>query len=196
MIGEGRKLQWHKPIHSSHDSSNTGIGVKVTIQMSYSDNCDENLEPSLVWEILHEKRSTESKVRFQDIKSIRQRLSLFDISSVQKASDSMSLHSFPHAAPENSILLTLHDRSIYLFEAKNETEAKLVIHGLRWISARLVFNLLTGNRNVCSEMLVMPENNKINQVISPAVMDAITDHLVDKSIMRLSERRISSRKRN
>lgn len=156
------------------------------------------MEPNLVWEIDADKKKSETnttRLKFQDVKSIRQRISLFDIASVQKAADSMNLFPFPHANPENSILITLHDGNIYLFEAKDDVEAKLFIHGLRWISARLVFNLLTGNRTVCSEMLPMSMHNASScQVLSTEVMRSVTDHLVDKSLNRLSERSVKKPK--
>lgn len=179
---------WHKSNNSSNESSRSGIAIKLSIQISDSDNGGDSVEPNLVWEVLQKKKRSESKYRFQDVKSVRNRLSLFDISSVQKAADSMNLNSFPYAIPERSILITLHNGSIYLFQAVDEEEAKLVIHGLRWISARLVFNLLAGNRNVCSEMLPMSMDTESCQVLSSHVMQAVTDHLVDKSVHRLSQR--------
>ena len=186
----GRKLRWHKPIRSSAHGTKTGIAVNISIVISDSNNGSDSVEPNLAWEVILEKKKNESKVRFQDVKSIRQRLSLFDIASVQKAADSMNLHSFPYAIPEHSILITLHDGTVYFFEAEDEAEAKLVIHGLRWISARMVFNLLAGNRNVCSEMLPLSMNG---QILSSDVMQAVTNHLVDKSLKRLSERTLARR---
>ena len=188
-------------MRSSVRGVKNGIDVRVSIQISSdsSNNSeDDRVEPNLVWEVLFEKK-TEGRVRFQDVKSVRERLSLFDISSVQKAADSMNLHSFPHAIPEYSILITLHDGTIYFFEAEDEAEAKLVIHGCRWILARLIFNLLTGNRQVCSEMLPMSVSNSKtqlskSQIISTDVMRDVTDQLIDKSLKRLSERSLTRKK--
>ena len=165
------------------------MDVVVCIQINDSNDTEDSVEPNLVWEICSDSKSVTTKPRFQHVKTVRQRISLFDIASVQKAVDSMNLHSYPHAVPEHSILITLHDGNIFFFEAKDEAGAKLVIHGLRWISARLVFNLLAGNRNVCAEMLPMSMNNNAScQELSTEVMRSVTDHLVDKSLKRLSER--------
>ena len=105
----GRKLKWHKPIRSSVHGTKTGIAVNISIVISEPNSGAESVEPNLSWEVILEKKKNKSKVRFQDVKSVRQRLSLFNIASVQKAADSMNLHSFPYAIPEHSILITLHD---------------------------------------------------------------------------------------
>jgi hypothetical protein len=184
-----------------------GIDVNVSIQISNQKDNDNNIinkktnansgsnhnvEPNLYWEILGSKKKMEETAnittnRYQDaVKSVRHRLSLFDIVSVQKACLSMNLYSFPQAAMEKSILITSHDSSMYFFEAETAEKADLVVHGLRWISARLVFNLLAGNSNICSEILPMVPGG--DRVFSSDVMRDVTDHLVDKSMMRLSER--------
>lgn len=187
---EGIKVKWHKPIRTSNIRSSGGpINVVIYIQINDSNNQEDSVEPNLVWEVCSEKKKSEtSRVRFQDVKTVRQRISLFDIASIQKAADSMNLHSFPNAIPEHSILITLQNGNIFFFEAKDEVEGKLVIHGLRWICARLVFNLLSGNRKVCSEMLPMSMNSTSSHLLSKEVMTSVTDHFVDKSLKRLAER--------
>ncbi len=186
-------------------------GISSAANYSHNQNF---VEPNLVWEVVTDQNNTttnnnnnnnsKSRHRYQDIKTVRERLSLFDISSVQKAADSLNLHSFPHANGNNSILITLQSGQLYTFEAEDEAEAKLVVHGLRWISARLIFNLLTGNRNVCSEMLPMahsyPGSDSLRdsvscRVFSSSLMLDVTDRLVDKSLARLRERSKVERKK-
>mmetsp|Transcript_20459 Transcript_20459/g.23169 ORF Transcript_20459/g.23169 Transcript_20459/m.23169 type:complete len:671 (+) Transcript_20459:83-2095(+) len=191
IASEGILLKWHIPVptRSKENRKKSGAEVRVCIQISDSEEDmggNEAVQPHFVWEEVRE----EKKGRFQDMSSLRHRLSLFDISSVQKAADSMNLQCFPYAVPENSVLITLNDGHIHLFEAEDEAEAKQVVHGLRWIEARLTFNLLVGNRKVCAEMLPMPNNqgeNECSQILSSDIMLAVTDQLIDKSLKRLSK---------
>jgi len=133
------------------------------------------VEPNLVWEVIeHSPR----KRRYHSAQ--RECISLFDISSVQKAAESINLNAFRHAVPEKSILITLNDDSVCLFEANDVSEAKKIIHGLRWIEARLTFNIIVGNVHVCSEMLSMSDQRGISELTSELMME-VTDQLVEKS---------------
>ena len=62
--------------------------VVLYIQINDSNDTEDSVEPNLVWKICGDNKSATTKSRFQHVKTVRQRISLFDIASVQKASDS------------------------------------------------------------------------------------------------------------
>ena len=148
---------------------------------------DHSIEPHLEW-LLEERSppSLKSKSR-----STHRRVSLFDILSIQKATESIQLPSFPTLEnPEHSILINVKNGGV-LFEAETESDAKQVIHGIRWIVARLSFNLIMGNRNVVSEMLPMLIQEDLENVdefgngtLSNKFMGEVTNQLVEKSVSR------------
>lgn len=146
-------------------------------------------EPHLEWQL--PKRSPPSLKNKS--RSTRQRVSLFDIQSVQKATESIQLPSFPTLRnPEQSILINFKN-GVVLFEAETESDARQVIHGLRWIVARLSFNLIMGNRTVVAEMLPMliqDDSENVdefgNDTLPDRLMGDVTNQLVEKSLSRLS----------
>ncbi len=171
------------------------IQQDVCVNLQISDTEGGCIEPNFVWEVIeHRNRNSGSSSRrrkhrhkYEEKATARETISLFDVSSVQRATDSMSvnIHSYPHANPENSILLTLNNGNVQLFEANNEIEARRFIHGLRWIEARLTFNIIVGNISVCSEMLSVSKQQGICELTSEIMVD-VTNQLVEKSSEKLS----------
>lgn len=96
----------------------------------------------------------------------------------------MNLDSYPYAVPEKSIIITLNNGNVQLFEAPDEAEARRVVHGLRWIEARFTFNMIVGNISVCSEMLSVSEQQGISELTSEIMLD-VTNQLVEKSVEKL-----------
>eukprot|EP00555_Chaetoceros_dichaeta_P004784 CAMPEP_0198256516 /NCGR_PEP_ID=MMETSP1447-20131203/6431_1 /TAXON_ID=420782 /ORGANISM="Chaetoceros dichaeta, Strain CCMP1751" /LENGTH=176 /DNA_ID=CAMNT_0043943193 /DNA_START=92 /DNA_END=619 /DNA_ORIENTATION=+ len=130
--------------------------------------------------------------------SAKQRCSLFDIASIHKgtASSNRILQAYPTITnPENCVTITRNDKTMLLFEASNATEAKKVVHGMRWIVARLSFNLIIGNRDVCAELLPVPRRKNSSRTVThdeehsrtltSEIMNDVTSQLVEKSLERL-----------
>ena len=71
--------------------------------------------------------------KYEASATTRETISLFDVSSVRRAMDSVNIdiNAYPHAKPKNSILITLNNRNVQLFEARSEEEARRFVHGLR-----------------------------------------------------------------
>jgi hypothetical protein len=109
---------------------------------------------------------------------------LFDISSIQLASDSIDIDIFPDAEAEHSVLITMNNGTVHLFEAESQYEARNVVHGLRWVVARLTFNIIVGNVNVVAEMLSLGDGDGPNE-ISEEVLHDVSSQLVKKSISKL-----------
>jgi hypothetical protein len=86
-------------------------------------------------------------------------IDLFDIRSIEK-STALELDKYPNAMPGRCFFLRMNKGSEYVFEARSEDEALRFVHGMRWIIARLSFNLLIGNIGVSCELLDVdrPEN--------------------------------------
>ncbi len=142
----GIYLRWHngtKVIGVSIQVSGASIRDAETNSRRYNQKA---VEPSLEWEVLTDQNNTTTTTTTNnnnnktDIKPLRERLRLFDISSV---------HNETTINGNNNIIITLRYRQLFTFEAKDETEAKLVVNGLKWILARLNLNLLTTGKRKC-----------------------------------------------
>ena len=130
---------------------------------------DESSDPCLTWNIFDLGTQTISA---------RGSIGLFDIGSVEKA-DAVQLQAYPSAVPGNSFFVTLHNGGIILFEAKDESQQQSFIHGLRWVVARLAFNLIVGNSQICTELGLLGEEAHDEEV--DEVCDQITNRLLDVS---------------
>jgi len=163
-------------------------GVKITqqdvcVNLQISDAKGGCIEPNFVWKVI--QPSTRRR-RKPIVKSkVKETISFFDVSSVQRAVGSTTLESYPYAVPEKSIIITLNNGNVQLFEAPDESEARRVVHGLRWIEARFTFSMIVGNISVCSEMLSVSEQQGISELTSEIMLD-VTNQLVEKSVEKLA----------
>lgn len=113
----------------------------------------------------------------------RKGIDLFDIRSLDKAS-ALQLEQYPLAIPGRSLFLRMNEGSDYVFEMQDETSAIQFVHGMRWLIARLSFNLIIGNVNVSCEMLELDESKIRSRLVEShrnSAMNDLTNHLVDKS---------------
>lgn len=78
-------------------------------------------------------------------------IDLFTIKSLAKAS-ALDLRDFPLAMPGRSVIVRFH-QEVYAFEMRSEGDAFRFTHGMRWVVARLSFNLIIGNLGVSCELL-------------------------------------------
>jgi hypothetical protein len=177
ITSEGIHLTWHQP-RSSSLSKESASEVIVHMQISDGEGDGRLSEPNIVWEIVTEGRNPRKS---KHCEARRESISLFDISTIQKAADSIKLSAFPFANPFNSIMLSLHDGSVFLFEAESASEAKQIMHGLRWIEARFTFNIIVGNAHVCSEMMSTSGETGVTELTSDIFLD-VTDQLIEKSL--------------
>ena len=88
-------------------------------------------------------------------------IDLFVIRSLEKAT-ALELENYPYAMPGRSLFLRLNKGVDYVFEAKDETEALRFVHGMRWLIARLAFNLIIGNVSVSCELLDVGEKMNVD----------------------------------
>ena len=63
---------------------------------------------------------------------------------------------------------------------------KKVVHG-----ARISFNLIIGNNEICAELLPLPRSKKvtlthINNMLTSEIMSDVTNQLVEKSLKRFT----------
>lgn len=107
---------------------------------------------------------------------------LFDVRSLEKAT-ALQLQAYPLAVPGNSLLIRTNPGD-FVFEAKNEEDAVRIVHGMRWLIARLSFNLIIGNVNVSCELLDVGNKafkQRVGESNRAMAMNDLTNHLVDKS---------------
>jgi hypothetical protein len=120
------------------------------------------------------------------------RIDLFDIRAVDKATP-LQLQHYPLAMPGRSFVIKMNRSPDCVFEAMDEEAALRFVHGMRWVVARLAFNLIIGNMDVSCELLDIGrhEDNKQKTRIPPQspveeaqwsmAMNSLTNHLVDKA---------------
>eukprot|EP00977_Amphora_coffeiformis_P024397 scaffold15695_cov160-Amphora_coffeaeformis.AAC.6 len=107
---------------------------------------------------------------------------LFDVRSLEKAT-ALQLQAYPLAVPGNSLLIRTNPGD-FVFEAKREDDAVRIVHGMRWLIARLSFNLIIGNVNVSCELLDVGRKafkQRVGDSNRAKAMNDLANHLVDKS---------------
>ena len=131
---------------------------------------EESSDPCLTWDIFDGKSK---KV------TARGSISLFDIGSVEEA-EVTHLQAYPFAMPSHSFFVTLNNGGVILFEAIDEAQQQMFIYGLRWVVARLAFNLIIGNSNICTELGLIGMDATHEDIDS--TMDDVSNVLIDFSV--------------
>eukprot|EP00522_Entomoneis_paludosa_P018926 CAMPEP_0172444338 /NCGR_PEP_ID=MMETSP1065-20121228/4395_1 /TAXON_ID=265537 /ORGANISM="Amphiprora paludosa, Strain CCMP125" /LENGTH=1057 /DNA_ID=CAMNT_0013194829 /DNA_START=124 /DNA_END=3297 /DNA_ORIENTATION=- len=108
---------------------------------------------------------------------------VFDVRAIEKASV-MKLKTYPLALPGNCFLIRLANTD-YVFEAPDEEGAARFVHGMRWLIARLSFNLIIGNPMVSCELLQSIPSSPEDMQRDRAMND-IANHLADKTILSVA----------
>lgn len=186
ITNEGIRLIYYLPMHAVSAVHDSSMPVKMFIQISDS---EEEIEPRLVWEVRGNLSPRRKKKLIPRMLS-NEALSLFDISSVQMASESINIESFPDAEAQNSILITMNDGTVHLLEAESDADARTIVHGLRWIIARLTFNIIVGNVSVVADMLSIDDGDGPHE-LSVEIMHNVTAQLVKKASSRLDSIEVS-----
>jgi hypothetical protein len=126
---------------------------------------------------------------------------LFDIRSLDAAAAATSssdlLEDFPFAIFENCLVLVLQNGSRIVFEAGSSASARRFVLGLRWVVARLCFNLVVGNPLVSCELLSLGGADNVSAAACPSNMDEealwskamndVTNRLVDGMLTNRKE---------
>jgi hypothetical protein len=172
IMTQGCPLHWH-----SEPMSMAPHSIRMYLKPGHRAPNGAQCGPRLVW---------------VDIKKPDNKfgIDLFDIRSLDKAG-AMHLQNYPFAIPGRSIFLKLTRERDFVFEAVNEEQALRFIHGMRWVVARLAFNLVIGNLDVSCELLdvgLMDGKKKVRPDTAleesrwTKAMDDVTNQLVDKSV--------------
>lgn len=160
----GLKLLFHT--HQRRESFSPPTKVFGFIKFGIEGAKGQYSEPRLSWE-------TETGVP----KGV---VDIFDIRSLNKASTA-DLENYPLAIPGRSVVLQTTKGSNYLFEAPTEDRALRFVHGVRWVVARLAFNLIIGNIHVSCELLDTDEKEGSDGFEGQKAMNDAANHLVDKA---------------
>lgn len=164
---EGYALIWHKPSPDVQNFENP-IDIVAFLELGFLQEGGSFAGPRLAW--------------YDESGKALGAIDLLDIRSLTKASP-MQLQDFPFAIPGNSLILKLHNsESDLVLEASSPTASRSFIHGLRWVVARLAFNLIIGNKDVCCEMLEVQDSpcRDLNTEMNKAMND-VTKQLVEKA---------------
>jgi hypothetical protein len=100
----------------------------------------------------------------------------------------LELQHYPLAVPGRSLILRANRSASYVFEAQSELSALRVVQGMRWVVARLAFNLIIGNLSVSSELLqpgidASCADSYDAESAQLLAMNDVTNHLVNKSLV-------------
>lgn len=203
MIQEGILLTWHKAQAAQYYERPKQVTTSIELGKCKNGSF---AEPKLSWEV-GSTSGDNSSVTSSSLTSSTQgkdihQVDLFDIISVEKAG-AMNFHSYPFAIPSNSFFVALSNGSTILMEAKNPMEQQRIIAGLSQMMARLTYNLIAGDIDVCWDLFacsdsvanmeaenISPENLTVEELdlwfISKAMND-VTHRLVEKSMIQVTE---------
>eukprot|EP00544_Gedaniella_sp_CCMP2646_P011698 CAMPEP_0202480194 /NCGR_PEP_ID=MMETSP1361-20130828/283_1 /ASSEMBLY_ACC=CAM_ASM_000849 /TAXON_ID=210615 /ORGANISM="Staurosira complex sp., Strain CCMP2646" /LENGTH=579 /DNA_ID=CAMNT_0049107609 /DNA_START=109 /DNA_END=1848 /DNA_ORIENTATION=- len=175
LTQDGTLLIWHGPQGES-TAFRRPCGVIAHLKLgapTTSDGTGSYGGPQLVWQ---KQDGSDGGV-----------IDLFDIQSMDTASIDM-LEQYQFAIPENTFFVVLDNGKHVVFEASSDSDAKRFIHGLKWVVARLSFNLVVGNPLVSCELLSVGGSQSPQTPMEEAVwskaMNDVTNHLVDKSLTK------------
>jgi hypothetical protein len=175
LTTSGLPLLLHSPSRSRNQVFTPGRLVTAFLRTGVERSSGQFTEPRLAWE-------TEDRTRKNSV-------DLFDIRSLEKASTA-DLENYPLAMAGRSVTLHTFRSSNFVFEAPNEDIALRFVHGMRWVVARLAFNLIIGNVNVSCELLEydgigtdVPKDRKDLAQIN--AMNDVANHLVEKTYKNL-----------
>jgi hypothetical protein len=166
----GESMIWHEDTSAMNPST-----VVIYLKVGYRCPDGSHGSPRLTWS--HTKKDQNYSV------------DVFDIRSLERA-NILQLGNFPYAMPGRSICLTLTTGPTFIFEAATEEDAWNFVRGVRWMVARLAYNLVIGNLDVSSELLDLGlvENPSARSPRSAMEfdwsrsMDDVTDYLVGKTL--------------
>lgn len=118
-------------------------------------------------------------------------VNLFDIQLLERASP-VQLKDYPYAIPSRTVYLLLNRGQEFVFEAPSENDAYRFIHGMRWLVARLTFNMIIGNADVVAEILDIRASTSVGKFGENALfddsrrgiaMDDMAEQLVERSVI-------------
>lgn len=171
---EGYRLIWHMP-SSDQTDFDTQIDVVAFLEHGFLQEDGSFAGPRLAW--------------YSDSGDALGAIDLLDIRSLTKASP-LQLNDYPFAIPGNSMILNLQNSSSQLvLEAVSPSSARRFIHGLRWVVARLTFNLIVGNKDVCCELLELRDSSQVYRSADMnKAMNDVTKQLIDKAMYSSPQR--------
>ena len=166
IIDKGFPLIWHRVHNSKLQMEPTDITTFLMLD-------EESPDPCLTWDIYDDAAGRSKKV------IARGSIPLFEIASVEKA-EAKHLQAYPFAMPSHSFFVALSNGGVILFEAKDKDQKEVFVRGIRWVVARLSFNLIVGNGSICTELGLIGGDALDEDIDS--TMDDVTNRLVDVSV--------------
>jgi hypothetical protein len=176
IISQGFRMMWYKDRSSSDPSS-----IMLFLQHGHKSTNGEHGGPALVW--------TEDREKDQFFG-----VNIFDIRTLDRASSKV-LGEKSFAMPSRCVFIRLAKGNEFVFEAESEQEAFRFVHGMKWVIARLTFNLVIGNLDVSCELvdvglvkssdLSSSTRSILEEAEAARAMDDVTVQMVDKSVFRV-----------
>ena len=136
METKGESMLWHKENSSLDPLDPTKVVIRI--KRGYRLRNGTYCAPRLIWTDVQKNENFGVDV--------------FDIRSMNHAS-MVHLKEFPYAIPGRSVVMHLKDSSPFIFEAAAEEVVLRFVRGIRWVIARLAYNLVTGNIDGSCELL-------------------------------------------
>jgi hypothetical protein len=165
---KGFPLIWHRPSPDGRSFDNP-VEIVAFLELGFLQGDGTFAGPRLAW------YSPEGRA-----------LGAFDLLDIRSLAKATPLHlsDFPFAIPGNSVILRLYNSfDVLVLESLSAEGSRKFIHGLRWVVARLAFNLIIGNKEVSCELLEVSDTSSTttHSQMSKAMND-VTNQLVDKAV--------------
>lgn len=166
----GLALVLHKPDKRGTEYTNP-LEIMAFVEFGYKKEDGDYVGPQFAW--------------YSADGNLLGSFDLLDIRSLEKATV-LHLQDYPYTIPGHSLMLRIHSSDDPLvLEAESSDEAKRIIHGLRWIVARMTFNLIIGNRDVTAELLELRPTSDPQDSLK--AMNDVTNQLVEKSVFNTAK---------
>ena len=164
---DGVSMIWHMPSHGRVKVENP-IDIVAFLELGFLQQDGSFAGPRLAW--------------YNESGSALGAIELLDIKSLARASP-LQLRDYPFAIPGNSTILKLENSpNALVLEASSSSALKRFVHGIRWVVARLSFNLIVGHQDVCCELLEMADSSaKGYGFEKDKAMNDLTKQLIDKA---------------
>jgi hypothetical protein len=183
ISSRGFRVLWYKEPFSKEPAS-----IHLFLQHGHQTQSGEHCGPALVW------ADNKEKDQFLGV-------NLFDIHALDRA-NARQLGARSLVMPGRSVSIRLSKGNNFIFEAETEEDAARFVYGMKWVIARLAFNLVIGNMDASCELVDVGPSPSMNsstqqvqsssscpkspleEVEATRAIDDISLQMVNKSIFR------------
>eukprot|EP00980_Cylindrotheca_fusiformis_P026084 scaffold15311_cov136-Cylindrotheca_fusiformis.AAC.6 len=175
MTTHGCRLRWWYKEQPQHTSASTMI-VRMFLQpghMQPATSGGNYCGPVLVW----------GADEYQNDQFFG--VNLFDIRTLDRTTTTTTTttNAYASASHRCGIFIKLTKGNEYFFQAASEPETIRFVHGMKWVIARLAFNLVIGNLDVSSELVEVVGSHNNSSANGATATTANDNYTIPRSIL-------------